>query len=358
MEYWHAFLKNVRLRRFVVLLFLMMMIYFCRDLMTMVLLTFIFTLVITRTVLWIEKRTGLRPVITVTAVFSLIILAVVMLVVTYLPTLTDQGIAYTKLLFRVYQRPRMIHNPQVRSVVINFLQSVNITKQIKDSMGLIFQYVTSVGTIGLSLLMSLLLSFFFTIELRQLREFSEKFLSSTFGWFFQDVYYFGKIFVQTFGVVLEAQLFIAVCNTVITTICLAILQMPELPILALMIFLLSLIPVAGVIISLIPLTITGYAVGGIQYVIYIVIIIAIVHLLETYILNPQFMSAKTELPIFYTFVVLLIGEHFLGVWGLIVAVPIFTFFLDILGVQKVHPRERRHKKRVQKLKSTLNRHGK
>ncbi len=163
---------------------------------------------------------------------------------------------------------------------------------------MIFQYVTSVGTIGLSLLMSLLLSFFFTIELRQLREFSEKFLSSTFGWFFQDVYYFGKIFVQTFGVVLEAQLFIAVCNTVITTICLAILQMPELPILALMIFLLSLIPVAGVIISLIPLTITGYAVGGIQYVIYIVIIIAIVHLLETYILNPQFMSAKTELPIF------------------------------------------------------------
>ncbi|MSE21465.1 AI-2E family transporter, partial [Lactobacillus parabuchneri] len=49
---------------------------------------------------------------------------------------------------------------------------------------------------------------------------------------------------------------------------------------------------------------------------------------------PNFMASKTNLPIFYTFVVLLIGEHFFGIWGLICGVPIFTFFLDILGVKK------------------------
>ena len=65
------------------------------------------------------------------------------------------------------------------------------------------------------------------------------------------------------------------------------------------------------------------------------IIILVVHAIEAYILNPKFMSARTELPIFYTFVVLLIGEHFLGTWGLIVSVPIFTFLLDVFGVQKV-----------------------
>nr|MBC9720891.1 AI-2E family transporter [Lactobacillus sp.] len=101
------------------------------------------------------------------------------------------------------------------------------------------------------------------------------------------------------------------------------------------VFILSLIPVAGVIISLIPLSLVAYSVGGLRYVIYIFIVIMIIHAIEAYILNPKFMASKTELPIFYTFVVLLVGEHFLGTWGLIVGVPIFTFLLDILGVKSV-----------------------
>ena len=118
-------------------------------------------------------------------------------------------------------------------------------------------------------------------------------------------------------------------------ICLIIMRMPQIIALGLMVFILSLIPVAGVIISLIPLSLVAYSVGGLRYVIYIFIVIMIIHAIEAYILNPKFMASKTELPIFYTFVVLLVGEHFLGTWGLIVGVPIFTFLLDILGVKSV-----------------------
>ena len=59
----------------------------------------------------------------------------------------------------------------------------------------------------------------------------------------------------------------------------------------------------------------------------------IIHAIEAYILNPKFMSSRTKLPIFYTFVILLVSEKFLGVWGLIVGIPIFNFFLEILGVK-------------------------
>ena len=58
-------------------------------------------------------------------------------------------------------------------------------------------------------------------------------------------------------------------------------------------------------------------------------------MIESYVLNPKFMSSRTELPIFYTFVVLLVSEHLFGVWGLIVGVPIFTFLLDIVGVKQI-----------------------
>ncbi|USS87916.1 AI-2E family transporter [Fructilactobacillus hinvesii] len=355
-NHWQNFLKNVQLRRAVVLLLLIALIYFCRAMITTILLTFIFTFLVTKTVLWIHKRVKIPIPILVITIFLILIAAIAVVAVLYLPTIVDQGIEYSKVVYQFYQRPHMIKNPQIRNAVVSLMHTVNVPKQLKDSMGMILSYVTSAGNMGFSLFISLLLSFFFTLELKQTKEFSKKFLSSTLGWLFQDVAYFGNIFVQTFGVVMEAQFFIAICNTAITTTCLAIMGMPQLVIFAVMIFLLSLVPVAGVIISLIPLSITGYAVGGIKYVIYIVIIIAVVHMLEAYVLNPKFMSAKTELPIFYTFVVLLLGEHFWGTWGLIVAVPVFTFFLDVFGVQKVNgPRLRKpnHKTVKKSLKKYL-----
>jgi predicted PurR-regulated permease PerM len=184
--------------------------------------------------------------------------------------------------------------------------------------------------------MSFILSFFYTIELKQMYSFSRLFLTSElFSWLFEDIYYFGKKFVNTFGVVLEAQFFIALCNTALTTICLMFMHMPQILALALMVFIFSLVPVAGVIISLIPLSMVGYSVGGIRDVIYIIIMIIAIHALESYVLNPKFMSSRTELPIFYTFVVLLVSEKLFGTWGLIVGVPIFTFLLDIMGIKSI-----------------------
>ena len=190
--------------------------------------------------------------------------------------------------------------------------------------------------------MSLILSFFYTIELKKMNEFSSLFVKSgIFKWFFEDVEYFGKKFINTFGVVLEAQFFIAICNTALTMICLAFMRMPQIIALGLMVFVLSLIPVAGVIISLIPLSIIAYSVGGLRYVIYIFIIIMVIHAIEAYVLNPKFMASKTELPIFYTFLVLLVAERFWGTWGLIVGVPIFTFLLDVLDVKSVKKKKER-----------------
>ncbi|USS93512.1 AI-2E family transporter [Fructilactobacillus ixorae] len=350
--HWQNFLKNVQLRRAVVLMLLIGLIYVCREMITTILLTFIFTLLVTKAVLWVRNRVRIPTPLLVIGLYLLIVGSIVVIAVLYLPTIVEQGIEYSKVLYKFYQRPHTIENPQVRDAVVNLIKTVNVPKQLKDSMGVILDYVTSAGNIGFSMFISLLLSFFFTLELKQTKEFSKKFLSSTFGWFFQDVAYFGNIFVKTFGVVLEAQFFIAICNTVLTTSCLAILGMPQLVIFAIMIFLLSLVPVAGVILSLIPLSISAYTVGGIRYVIYVIIIIAVVHMLEAYVLNPKFMSSKTELPIFYTFVVLLIGEHFWGTWGLIVAVPVFTFFLDVFGVQKVdRPRLRKPKLKKKDLKN-------
>jgi len=62
------------------------------------------------------------------------------------------------------------------------------------------------------------------------------------------------------------------------------------------------------------------------------IAIMVIHAIEAYILNPKLMSSKTDLPIFYTFIVLIFSQNFFGVWGLIIGIPVFVFLLEILDV--------------------------
>jgi len=310
-------------------------LFLISSMMSIILLTFIFTFLVTRLVRVIRKWVPIPPAIIVIVVYALVILGIYFAVSLYLPQLIKQTISTFESVYRFYQNPSHDTN-QMLTWVTSYFQNSDILKQLKGGFSVVLKYITNIGNMWITFFLSFVLSFFFTIEDRQMRVFSKRFLTSTFGWFFQDVYFFAKKFVNSFGVVLEAQFLIAIVNTVITVTFMAILKMPQLISLGLMIFLLSLVPVAGVIISIVPLSLIAYSVGGLRYVVYMILMIAVVHTLEAYVLNPKFMSSRTELPVFYTFVVLLVSERLFGVWGLIVGVPVFNFILDIIGVKPVH----------------------
>lgn len=335
LEFWSQFVHNVRLRRAVVLALVVLVLYLSAGMMSIILLTFIFTFLVTRLVRTVRKWVKLPPTLIVIVIYILVILGMYYAVSLYLPKLINQTFSTFESVYKFYQNPSHDTN-QLLTWVTSYMAESDILKQLKGGISVVFQYITNIGNMGLTFFLSFILSFFFTVEMHQMGDFSKRFLTSTFGWFFQDVAYFARKFVNSFGVVLEAQFLIAIVNTAITVAFMAILQMPQLISLGLMIFLLSLIPVAGVIISVVPLSLIAYSVGGFRYVVYMIVMIVVVHALEAYVLNPKFMSSRTELPIFYTFVVLLISERLFGVWGLIVGVPIFNFILDIIGVKPVH----------------------
>ncbi|KRM76855.1 AI-2E family transporter [Secundilactobacillus collinoides] len=335
MGIYHRFVENVTLRRWTVLGFIIVILWLVRSQMSKILLTFIFTFLVLRLIHFVQRHVRIPSRIIVITVYVLIILALYFAITIYLPKVATQVVATVQSIYKFYQSSSSDTNATMRWVA-DWVGKSNIMPQVKSGIKILMDYLTSIGSFGVTFVLSLILSFFFTIEEKPMKSFSKLFLSSDYGWFFQDVYYFAHKFSDTFGVVLEAQFIIAICNTVVTTIGLAFMHMPQLLVLAIMIFILSLVPVAGVIISAIPLSLIGYSVGGIRDVVYILILLVIVHTLEAYVLNPKLMSSKTELPIFYTFVVLLAGEAIWGTWGLIVAVPVFTFFLDILGVKRAH----------------------
>lgn len=333
-DFWNKFTKKQELRRLVVLLVIVLVLYEARSLMNMILLTFIFTYLIVHWVRLVQRWIPRVPVTLVVLLsYLLLILGLFYVVTDYVPMLVNQLVKMTNSLITFYQSADM---HWLMKYLNQFVSSSTLATQARHGVTLAVTTLTNFGTLLVAVAMSVILSFFYTIELRQMNEFSKTFLSSQhLSWFFKDLDFFGKKFVNTFGVVLEAQFFIALTNTALTMIALFFMKMPQIFALGLMVFIMSLVPVAGVIISLVPLSMVGYSVGGIRYIVYLIIVILVIHMIESYVLNPKFMSSRTELPIFYTFVVLLVSEHLFGVWGLIVGVPIFTFLLDIVGVKQI-----------------------
>lgn len=329
---YDKFVANQRLRRSVVLLGTILLLYLVRGMMNTILLTFIFTFLSVKLIRRVQKTINIKPIWIIVPVYILIIVLVYLAATKYVPQLIEQVVKIFQSLTDFYQDPHLQKHP-VFKFVMNWIDQANLDGQIKIGVSKALVYITNIGEVGMTIFISFILSFFYAFDVEQVEKFGNSFLDSTYSWLFKDLKFFATKFVNTFGVVLEAQLLIALVNTLITSITLIFMKMPSILALSVMVFLLSMIPVAGVVISLIPLSMVAYSVGGITDVIYIILMIIVIHGFETYLLNPKFMSSKTHIPMFFTFVMLLIFEKLMGAWGLIVGIPIFTFLLDILGVK-------------------------
>lgn len=334
MELYQKIIKNEKLRRWGVLIFLVLILYSIQNLLPLILLTFVFSYLAHRFVSFIERTLKLPGKLTGFILYGVIIFLVYLGITEYIPVLLTQFNQLVTVVSRFYQKNYSGENALLASVYDLFKQ-YNLADKIQSGVGTLVIYLTGFGRGVLVLVLSFIMSFFFTIDRKETNKFSRLFLKGDLAWFFKDTYYLLRKFFTGFGVVLETQFTIALINTVLTITALGFMDFPELLSLGVMIFLLSLIPVAGVLISCVPLAIIGYSINGLRDVIFVLIIVTLIHVLESYILNPHLMSHKTKIPMFYTFVILFLGEHFFGIWGLLVGIPIFNFFLDLLGIKEI-----------------------
>ncbi|MGX6961896.1 AI-2E family transporter [Vagococcus xieshaowenii] len=334
MSIYQKFIENIKLRRFVILFSIILLLYITRSFISYILFTFIFTYLFLSMKKIITKRVPIPPKIVISVLYSLVVFFLYIALTKYVPIIINQSVHLIETISDFYANDQTIKHNNVTAWIMNYLNEHNIFEQLQKSTFVIFDYLTSVGHFTFKFVMSFVLSFFYCIEEERMKNFSKNFLTSDLGWLFEDILYFAKKFIGTFGVVIEAQLFIAICNTVLMIIPMMLLGYGQIPSLILMIFLMSLVPVAGAIISTIPLSFIAYYQGGVDYVFYMILMIIIIHLFESYFLNPKFMSNRTHLPTFYTFVILVISEQVFGIWGLIVGIPIFVFFLDIINVTR------------------------
>lgn len=321
-------LKKQSIKKIIYLIILLVFLYFMKSMFDLFLLTFLLAYFVdTVKTFVVDKFNGfakINPKLITMVIYALITLLLVFTGIKYVPIaineskhLIDQVSTFK---FEQYK------------YITKILKQVDVEKYAQMGVNSLVTGATHIGRWAFNMFIATILSLFFVLQKEEIKNFMRKFKDSKISGFYDYVSYFGKSFLNSFAKVIQAQILIAVANTVLSLIGLSIIGFKSLIALGIMIFILSLIPVVGVIISLIPLCFMAFEIGGIMKVIYILIMIVLIHAFESYLLNPKLMSNKTNLPMFFTFVILVVSEHFMGAWGLLLGIPIVIFVLDMFGV--------------------------
>lgn len=174
-------------------------------------------------------------------------------------------------------------------------------------------------------LLSLLFSFLIVLDLPKLKRSIQGLSKTKIGFIYDEVADNIAGFGFVLGRALEAQLFIAICNTILTAIGCWMMGLPNLLVLSTIVFFCSFIPVVGTFISSTPICLLALQDGGVTSMVLAIVLICVIHALETYVLNPQIYGHHMHMNPVLVLIVLTIGGKLFGVWGLLLGIPIMNY---------------------------------
>lgn len=132
-------------------------------------------------------------------------------------------------------------------------------------------------------------------------------------------------FALVVGFTFQAQILIAIVNTCLTSLGLYLLNFGTIALLASIVFFAGLIPVWGTFISSVPILLLAFNEGGLALAGKTVLMITFVHAVETYILNPNIVSAVLKINPLLTLIILYVGNSLFGLWGVLLGVPVAVY---------------------------------
>lgn len=195
--------------------------------------------------------------------------------------------------------------------------------QVIEKLGGISGRIASVTS---SFLLSLLFSFLIVLDMPHLRKQVTELQNTKLRFIYIEVAEGIKNFSDVLGKSLEAQLIIAIVNSFLTAIGILMLGIGQsVAFLSVIVLFCSFIPVAGVFISSIPICLIALQTAGLQTMVLAIVMIIIIHLIESYILNPRIYGTYMRINPVIVLIILTIGGKLFHIWGLILGVPVCTY---------------------------------
>ncbi len=184
-----------------------------------------------------------------------------------------------------------------------------------------------------TMLFALLFSFLITLDITRLEKEIQTLRQSRLHDFYEQTAQPVVRFAWVVGRALQAQALIACTNTLLTFIGLICLNLPSLAVLSMIVFVCSFVPVLGVFISTVPILLVALNAGGLATAALVIGLVVIIHAIEAYLLNPLIYGSHLKLNPVLVLIILFLGHHLFGIWGMLLGVPVAFYILnDVFGV--------------------------
>lgn len=138
----------------------------------------------------------------------------------------------------------------------------------------------------------------------------------------------GKLLGKSF----RGQALIALFNAALTFVALLLIGVENKFMLSTMVFFFSFIPVLGVVLSGIPMIATAITQpgGSVFMALMVVLAVVVLHIIEGTVLGPKIVGKLGHMHPVLVMVILTIAEHFFGMWGLLLGVPVAIYIIRIV----------------------------
>ena len=201
------------------------------------------------------------------------------------------------------------------------------------------QLLSHLLTLPTQLATALLLTLFICFDMLHLRESISGLRESRISHFYNEIVPGLVVFARLIGRSFSAQALIAVFNTLLSFLLLWFLGIENELLLCTFVFVGSFIPVLGVLLSSIPIMIQAMLQpdGSFGLAIQAIAGILLIHMIETSFLSPKIVGKVLHLHPVMVLVILAIGEHFFGLWGLLLGVPVAVYLMRVVILKEPIP---------------------
>jgi predicted PurR-regulated permease PerM len=207
-----------------------------------------------------------------------------------------------------------------------------IAKRVETSM----EHFVSIPA---QLVTSLLLTIFITLDMIGLKQGARRLSTSRLAPLYNEVVPSLVVFGHLIGRSFSAQGLIALCNTLLTFILLWSLGIQNELLLCSIVLFASFIPVLGVFIAGVPIILQAILQtdGSVTLALIAAAGILLIHFFEAAVLSPRIIGKVLHLHPVLILVIIVVGEHLFGIWGLLLGVPVAVYVLRVAMLKESIP---------------------
>jgi len=130
--------------------------------------------------------------------------------------------------------------------------------------------------------------------------------------------------------VVRGQLLICLVNGVLSALGYAMFGLKYWPILAILSGVMSIVPIFGSILSSVPVVLIGLT-QDFWTALWVLLWIVGIHQVEANLLNPKIIGVAAKIHPVLVVLALIVGEHFFGLWGALLGVPVLSILQSIFN---------------------------